>query len=268
MDGSYRLDGGGMFAVVPRVLWERRHRPDARNRVQLALRSLLARRDDRVVLVDCGMGGGWSRRDGEIYALERPEGGLVAALRERGIAPAQVTDVILTHLHFDHVGGAWDPLAQAGVFPEAVHWIQTVQRRWAEDPTERDRGSFRRERWQGLLDGERWREIDGAAELLPGLRVVPVHGHTPGQQMVVLEQEGGDTLLFAGDLVPYASHLRTAWTCAFDLNPLLTLQEKKDHLARAAAEGWTVVFCHDMEVPAARIRAVDGGWEVAEEVAL
>ena len=151
-DGHYRLDGGAMFGVVPRVLWERKHEPDEANRIVLALNSLLARDDERVVLVDCGMGDIWSDADADMYGLARPEGGLVDDLRRKGVDPAEVTDVVLTHLHFDHAGGVIDGNGNL-VFPRATHWVQGKHLRWAKDPTERDRRSFRQDILQAVARG-------------------------------------------------------------------------------------------------------------------
>ncbi len=269
-DGIYRLDGGSMFGVVPRVLWEKKHLPDERNRVTLALNCLLLRDGEHLVLVDNGMGGGWSEKELAIYGLERPHGDLVEDLSRHGVDPGEITDVVLTHLHFDHAGGTVreeDGVARL-VFPNARHWLQESNLRWAQKPTERDRVSYRADRWQLLLEDEnRLRLVDGAQEILPQLRTLPVNGHTPGQQLVLIGDEK-DRVLFAGDLVPFASQLRISWVMAYDLNPLLTLQEKREILARAASEDWLLVFEHDAEIPAARIRAENGNFAVRERVEL
>jgi glyoxylase-like metal-dependent hydrolase (beta-lactamase superfamily II) len=267
-DGIYLLDGGSMFGVVPRVLWEKKHPPDEKNRIILALNCLLLRSKERIVLVDNGMGDGWSEKDLAIYGLQRPNGGLVDDLARHGLKPEQITDVILTHLHFDHAGGTITH--QGGepklTFPNAMHWLQDSNLRWAEQPTERDRASYLRPRWELLLAEEgRLKLVDGAQEIMPGIRTIPVSGHTPGQQLVVVNGENGQ-VLFAGDLIPYASQLRIPWIMAYDLNPLLTLSEKKDILARAAAEDWILVFEHDAEIPAARIESSDRGYAVRERV--
>ena len=270
-DGFYLLDGGSMFGVVPRVLWEKKHEPDEKNRIRLALHCLLLRDGEHTVLVDDGMGGGWSDKQMGIYGLERPEGDLLDDLARHGVTPEEVTDVVITHLHFDHAGGTvrfHEDGSTSLTFPNAVHWISQANLQWGESPTERDRASYLRPRWQPLLDDEEHlRLVDGAQEILPGLRTLPVSGHTPGQQLVVAGDDEAK-VLFAGDLIPFASQLRIPWIMGFDLNPLLTLNEKKDILARAAAEDWVVVFEHDPQVPAARIEADDGNFRVRELVEL
>jgi glyoxylase-like metal-dependent hydrolase (beta-lactamase superfamily II) len=267
-DGVYRLDGGAMFGVVPRVLWEKKHLPDDQNRVELALNCLLLRDGERTVLIDNGMGDGWSEKELAIYGLERPEGDLLANLGRLGLDPSEITDVVLTHLHFDHAGGTVRGEGEEArlVFPNAQHWLQSANLRWAQNPTERDRVSYRAQKWELLLqDPDRLRLVEGATEILPHLRAIPVNGHTPGQQLL-LAGEDDDQLLFAGDLVPYASQLRVSWVMAYDLNPLLTLQEKRDILARAASEDWVLVFEHDPEIAAARIQGEDGNFSVRERV--
>ena len=265
-DGRYRLDGGAMFGVVPRVLWQRKHEPDADNRIVLALNSLLARNGERVILVDCGMGDHWSDADADLYGLERPEGGLADDLRRKGVEPGEVTDVVLTHLHFDHAGGMIDGSGDL-VFPNATHWVQGKHLRWAKDPTERDRRSFRRDILRAIeSDACDLQVVDGNRTILPGVDVLPVHGHTPGQQLVLVGDHEGDRILHAGDLVPYASQVHLPWIMAFDLNPLLTLQEKKDTLSRAVFEEWVLLFEHDENIPAATVTFEEGRYRVGREV--
>ena len=270
-DGFYLLDGGSMFGVVPRVLWEKKHEPDENNRIVLALHCLLLRDGEHTVLVDNGMGNGWNEKQIGIYGLDRPDGDLLDDLKRHGVKPKEITDVVITHLHFDHAGGTVR-FAEDGstklTFPNARHWISKANLQWGEAPTERDRASYLRPRWQSLLDDEeRLRLVDGAQEILPGLRTLPVSGHTPGQQLVVAGDEEA-SVLFAGDLIPFASQLRIPWIMGFDLNPLLTLNEKKDILARAAAENWVIVFEHDPKVKAARIESDGGNYAVKELVEL
>lgn len=267
-DGRYRLDGGAMFGVVPKVLWERHHPADESNRISLALNCLLARGEDRVVLVDCGMGDLWSESESDLYGLERPQGGLLEDLGRKGVSPEDVTDVVLTHLHFDHAGGA---IHRDGslVFTNATHWIQAQHLRWAKDPTERDRRSFRKDILRAIEgEGCDLQIIDGPRELAPQIEVFPVHGHTPGQQLVLLGDPEGERLLYAGDLVPYASQVHLPWIMAFDLNPLLTLQEKRETLSRAVFGEWVLLFEHDEKVPAGTVVFEEGRYRVGREVQL
>lgn len=265
-DGHYRLDGGAMFGVVPRVLWQRKHEPDADNRIVLGLNSLLARTAERVILVDCGMGDIWSDAEADMYGLERPNGGLVEDLSRKGVEPGEVTDVVLTHLHFDHAGGVVDRSGSL-VFPHAKHWVQAKHLRWAKDPTERDRRSFRSEILRAVeSEACDLQLVDGAQTILPGVDVLPVHGHTPGQQLVLVGDPEEGRILHAGDLIPYASQIHLPWIMAFDLNPLLTLQEKRDILSRAVFEEWVLLFEHDENIPAATVDFEEGRYRVGREV--
>lgn len=270
-DGSYRLDGGAMFGVVPKPLWERKHPADVHNRVELGLNCLLLRSQERTVLVDTGMGNGWSSHEQEIYGLERPQGGLLSALEARGLRADDVTDVVLTHLHFDHAGGCTvrDSGPPRLTFPNAVHWLQAAHLRWGRQPTERDRRSFRADDFEPLLQADSHVQLlDGPGEILPGVHAHLVNGHTPGQQVIQVGEAGGPQLLFAADLVPFASQVHVPWIMAFDLNPLLTLQEKRELLARASADAWTVVFGHEPRRSAGVVRFEEGRFRVVEEVEL
>ena len=270
-DGSYRLDGGSMFGVVPRVLWEPLYPADAQHRIEIALHCLLLRGGGRTIIVDTGMGDGWNAGEIERYGLVRPQGDLRAALARAGVEPAAVTDVILTHLHFDHAGGT--VVLSEGeprlAFPNATHWLQEQNLRWAQQPTERDRRSYRVEKWQLLLNSpDRLRLLRGSSGILPGIRVEVVNGHTPGQQVVVVGEPSSDTLVFPADLIALASHVRLPWIQAYDLNPLLSLHEKRELLTRAALGDWIVVFEHDGALPAARIRAENGDFRIGEKAEL
>lgn len=268
-DGRYLLDGGAMFGVVPKVLWERQHAADDSNRIGLALNCLLARGADRVILVDCGMGGFWTEREIEMYGLQRPDGDLIEDLARLNVKPDEVTDLILTHLHFDHAGGMVTGEDGALVFPAARHWIQAQHLRWAKDPTDRDRRSFRPEVLRAIeSEACDLKVVDGPEQIIPGVEVLPVHGHTPGQQLVLLGEPGGERLLYAGDLVPFASQLHLPWIMGFDLNPLLTLQEKREILPRAVFDEWVLLFEHDEKIPAATVIFEEGRYRVGREVEL
>lgn len=259
IDGRFALDGGSMFGVVPRVLWQRSNAPDERNRIPLASRLLLLRGHDRVVLVDTGLGERWSDKERDIYAIRSEDGGVAGALAARGLQPDDVTDVILTHLHFDHAAGT---VVGEGVrarlrFANARHYLQRRHWDWAWSPTRKDTASFRRADFEALRDHPRLELLEGPAEALPGVRLLPLHGHTRAMQAVQVTG-GGETLLYAADLVPTATHLRLPFIMAYDNEPLVTLQEKERLLGRAAREGWILVLEHDPETAAVRLGSADG----------
>ncbi|MFN2371795.1 MAG: MBL fold metallo-hydrolase [Candidatus Krumholzibacteriia bacterium] len=259
-DGRFKLDGGAMFGVVPKVFWEKHHPADERNRIDLDLRCLLADGPDgRRILVDTGMGDRWDAKKSGVFGLVRRPNQLVAELAEEGVTRESVTDVVLTHLHFDHAGGAVRDVGGRLVptFPEARYWVQQRHWDWANRPSERDRASFRPEDFASLEREGRLELVDGAQEILPGVRVTPISGHTPGQQMVEFHT-GAGVLVYCGDLIPFLSQVHIPWIMGFDLNPLLTVTEKKQFLTRAVEDGYVLVFEHDPVHEAATVRFEDG----------
>jgi glyoxylase-like metal-dependent hydrolase (beta-lactamase superfamily II) len=259
-DGRFKLDGGSMFGVVPKVMWEQKHPADDSNRIDLDLRCLLAENGDRRILVDTGMGDRWPEKKAEMFGLVRRPNQLLAELAEAGITRESITDVVMTHLHFDHSGGVMRQAEDGGlepVFPAATHWVQKRQWDWAGSPSERDRASFRHEDFAGLLDAGKLELIDGPAEIIPGVKVTPVSGHTPGQQLVEFHT-GKRVVVYVGDLIPFLSQVHVPWIMGFDLNPLLTVTEKKQFLTRAAEDNYILVFEHDHLNEAATVMFADG----------
>lgn len=257
--GRFRLDGGAMFGVVPRVLWERVARPDERNRIELSLNCLLVRDGRRTLVVETGMGEKWGEKDRDIYAL-RSEGGLPAALRRFGVRPEEVDTVILTHLHFDHAGGAtWmgPGGAPVPVFPNAVHLVQRREWETAGRLNQRTRASYRSENYEPLERAGLLRLVDGEIEIAPGISVVPVPGHTPGLQGVIL-RGGGRTVFYPSDLVPTAAHLPYPYIMGYDLFPLTTLETKLKFLPRALAGNWTLFLVHEPNHPAGTLTEEEG----------
>ena len=264
VDGLFRLDGGSMFGVVPRTMWEKHHVPDEQNRIQLTLRCLLAEQGDRRILVDTGIGDRWEDKYKHIYAIERSPGQLVGELAAAGVPPDSITDVVLTHLHFDHCGGTIRQSKRGlePMFPNARHWVQEKHWRWALQPTERDRASFRPDDFQPIADAGLLELVSGTKEILPGVRVTPVHGHTSNQQIVEFDT-GAGLVVYCADLIPLASQVRVPWIMGYDLNPLLTLEEKKRFLSRAAEDHYLLVFEHDPLVECCKVN-YDGKNFVAE----
>lgn len=269
VDGHFGLDGGAMFGIVPKPLWERTNPADERNRIELAARCLLIHGQERRILVDTGLGGKFDRKREEIFKVRRPDGGLKGALVRRGIRPEQITDVILTHLHFDHCGGTTEELdgELQLAFPEAVHHVQRRNWNWAHHPTDKDAGSYRREDFSPLEGSDQLHLVDGSGELFPGIHLVVLEGHTAAMQLVQIEGPEA-TLLYVADLVPTLAHLRWPYIMGYDNQPLVTLAEKRQLLPQAAAESWVVVFEHDPGCAAALLRQEGDAVVVGREVEL
>jgi glyoxylase-like metal-dependent hydrolase (beta-lactamase superfamily II) len=262
LDGHFALDGGAMFGVVPRSLWERRIAPDARNRIRLASRCLVAVDRDarRVVLVDDGVGDKWDPKRTDIYAIDRAGAGIDAGLARLGLARGDVTDVLLTHLHFDHAGGTTrrGPGGEVELsFPRATHHVQRRQWQAAHAPSERDTKSFSAEDFELLQHSNLLHLVEGEAQLFPDVELIVSEGHTAGQQLPRFHGDGTH-LTFCGDVIPTHAHLRPSWVMAYDAAPVTTIEEKKVLLAEALEDDGILFFEHDPAMAACRLREEQG----------
>ncbi|MBI4869289.1 MAG: MBL fold metallo-hydrolase [Candidatus Wallbacteria bacterium] len=255
-DGRFALDGGAMFGTVPRVLWEKTNPPDAKNRIDMALRTLLIRGEGRTILVDTGIGAKFPDKQAEMFNVRRRGEGLLDGLLALGVRPADVTDVVISHLHFDHAGGATRRDATGTVvptFPSAAIHVQRANLETACCPNERERASYLAENVEPLAAAGHLVRHEGELELAPGVRLVPAEGHTRGMQAVLVSVPGCSPVFYPADLIPTSSHLKIPWVMGYDLWPLTVMEEKKRLLARAVAEDWIVVFEHDPKLPACRV---------------
>ena len=251
--GRFRLDGGAMFGIVPRVLWERRMSPDSRNRITMHMRALLIEASSRVVLIDNGAGDKYDDRFRDIFALEGCR--LNESLAQAGFQASDVTDVILTHLHFDHAGGStqWQHGRLVPRFPNARYYIQRAQLQSARQPNERESASFLPQNFEPLAATGQLCELEGHQEVLPGIEVFTLNGHTDAQQLVKISGPEG-TLIYVADLLPTVHHLRGPWVMAYDIRPLQTLEEKRTFLETALAKDWQLFFEHDPSVTVASLQ--------------
>jgi glyoxylase-like metal-dependent hydrolase (beta-lactamase superfamily II) len=266
--GLQRLDGGAMFGVVPKPMWEKRVPPDERNRIPLALRCLLVEHPDGLVLVDTGVGDKDDAKFHDIYGIEnRGPGGesrLDLALAELGFTPADIVLVVNTHLHFDHAGGNTRlagmsaPLLDTGefgavpAFPNATYVVQRGELEFARHRNERTRASYIPRNFEPVSVANRWKLFNGDGEVAPGLSLRVTPGHVPHHQCVVL-RDGGETAVFVADLIPTVAHLPLPWIMGYDLEPLRTLESKRALLRDAAAGNWLLVFEHDPAVATGRL---------------
>jgi len=255
--GRQRLDGGAMFGVVPKPLWERRIAADERNRIPLAMRCLLVEHPDGLVLVDTALGNKEDEKFRDIYGVENAgrqgRTQLEDALAEAGFAPEDVRWVINTHLHFDHAGGNTylDAAAIRLSFPNATYVVQRGELEFAMHPHERAAASYLSRNFAPVTAAGRWHLVSGETEILPGIRVRPTPGHVPHHQSVWVT-DGDECAVFLGDLVPTSAHLPLPWIMGYDLEPLVTLETKRSVLAKAEAEGWVLIFEHDPAVRTGR----------------
>ncbi len=256
VNGTIRLDGGAMFGVVPKVLWDKVCDVDGLNRILLATRTLVAvdRASRRVVLVDTGCGRKWSVEEVDRFCVHYDPEAIPAALGSMGLSEADVTDVVITHLHFDHNGGLtdWfdDPGGRTEVrYPRARHWIHRGHWEHANDPSTKDKASFLSRDFAVLAEAGVLSFVEGALPGAPfeGVEWFVSNGHTPCQLHPIFGS-GSKRVLFAGDIVPTMAHLRLGWVMAYDVEPLVTICEKEAIYRRCYEEGTVLAFPHDAKV--------------------
>lgn len=260
-DGTLRLDGGAMFGVIPKPMWEKKAPADERNRIVLAMNCLLIRAAGKTILVESGAGDKWDAKKRDIYAFEGSPR-LPEQLAAQGVKPQDVDIVINTHLHFDHCG--WDTRITGDkvrpTFPNAKYIVQRKDFEHAKNPTERDRASFMLDNYMPVEEAKQWELLDGEKQIVPGVTVIPTPGHTDAMQCVKLEG-GGKTAIFLADLAPTTAHLPLPWIMGFDLYPLTTLEQKKKMLPQVEKNGWLALFAHDVSTRAAYLRSRNGQYD-------
>ncbi len=264
-DGTYPLDGGAFFGVVPKVMWSRKAVADERNYVQAGLNSLLIRTGKQNVLVETGMGNKLSERMIKFYGQPAQ---LLANLAAGGVAPEDIDIVINTHLHFDHCG--WNTARdKAGkivpTFPRAKYYAPEGDWQYARKPSERDAISYLPENYDPLVQSGLMTLLKGGEEIVPGVSVKTFPGHTAHMQAVIVESEGR-TACYISDLIPTTAHIDITWGMGFDLYPLQTIESKKQYYAKAIPEKWLTVFTHDARTPWAYVEKDESGKMVTKGV--
>ncbi len=259
--GNFRLDGGAMFGVVPKVMWEKLIEVNEKNQIPMATNSLLItfKNDRRNILIDTGNGDKYTEKERKIYDFEKRT--ITDALREVGVAPEDITDVVLTHLHFDHTGGS--TILKNGeavpTFPNATYYIHTDQWEHALNPNERDRASYLSWNYLPLMENGLVTLLEGETEIADGVVVIPTEGHTPGHQSVLITTRSGKKFFYAGDLIPTSRHIPLPYIMSYDLYPVTTLKVKKDILLQAIDEDWTIIFEHDYDTPVGKVELNEKG---------
>ena len=261
--GGQKLDGGAMFGVVPKPLWERRISADERNRIQLGMRCLLVEHPSGLVLIDTGLGNKENEKFRDIYGIENA-GRLGPTWLEDGLAslnvsPEDIAMVISSHLHFDHAGGNTTKGPDGMIrptFPNARYVIQRGEYEWATHTNERTAASYFPHNFEAVAASGQMELVDGDREIIPGIHSVLTPGHTPYHQGILIESDG-ERAFYIADLAPTTAHLPLPWIMGYDVEPLVTLETKRRILRRAVDEKWLVVFEHDAETPWGRL-ANDG----------
>jgi glyoxylase-like metal-dependent hydrolase (beta-lactamase superfamily II) len=260
--GAFGLDGGAMFGVVPKVLWEKRSPPDEKNRIRMRANSLLVRAHGKNIVVETGNGTKWEAKQRAIYNVQDGDP-LMDSLKHAGVAPDDIDLVINTHLHFDHCGGNTRIVDNQPVpaFPRARYVVQRAELEHARTPTERDRASYYPENFEPLAEAQVWDLLDGDSEILPGISVALIPGHNASIQAVIIS--GGDkSLAFVADLLPTRHHISLPWIMAYDLYPVQTLETKRKWISGIVRDGTIVVFGHDPDTPAATLHQRDDKIEI------
>ncbi len=254
-DGRFRLDGGAMFGVVPKVLWERVAPADEQNRIQLAATSTLVRTRGKNILIETGMGDKWRERERELFAVEQPPT-LIDSLADRGLSPGEINYVILTHLHFDHAGGATRRDGDGNLvptFPNARYFVQKREWQAAIHPNDRNRASYRSENFLPLKKHGQLDLIEGDVQIVEGIRCRLSGGHSAGHQIVILEGREG-VACHLGDECPTRAHLPGPWVMAYDLDPVQAMNQKSAYLDQGWKLGWIMIAGHDPEQPFFRLQ--------------
>lgn len=262
-DGTYRMDGGAMFGIIPKVMWEKRISPDERNTIAMGMNSLLIRTGEQNILVETGMGNKLSEKSRAIYQ-NHPE--LLQSLEAAGVAPEEIDIVINTHLHFDHCG--WNTYYKDGkavaTFPRAKYYVQQGELEHAHEQHERDRVSYMTDNYDPLLTNGQLQLLQGDAEITPGVSVKVYRGHTRDMQAVTI-RSGGKVACYPSDLIPDAKHLDPVWVLGYDLYPLESIANKHRFYDVAIPESWLVVYTHDHELPWSYLQIGDKGRPVARK---
>ena len=243
---TFGLDGGAMFGIIPKPLWEKKVPADDMNRIQMVTRSLLLVSEKHKIIIDTGNGEKWQKKFRGIYNIDTESVNLESSLQKYGFSPEEITDVFCTHLHFDHIGGntRLEEDKIVPTFPNATYWIQNENWELANSPTEKDQGSFMEDDWSVLIENSMVNFVDGKEEFLPGIDVHLTYGHTTGMMHPIIK-DSSNSLIYIADLIPMAAHIPLPWVMAYDIHPTVTVAEKSAILPKIVEEEWIIFFEHD-----------------------
>ena len=268
--GRFGLDGGAMFGIVPKPLWSRHIPADDQNRIPMNMRCLLLVGNGRVILVDTGLGDKYDAKFAQIFNIQQEHSELRRSLAAVGLSVEEVTDVVPSHLHFDHAGGMTTRKGDAltTTFPNARYHVQKTHWEWAMGkPNARERNSFLAENLEPLAQSGQMNLIEGDQELFPGVFTWNSDGHTPAMQMIKVT-DGAQTVLFTADVLPTSAHMPTVWGMGYDLDPLKMIDEKAHVLKLAAENNWQIFYDHDPFVEISDVHLTERGFVPAHKRSL
>ena len=252
---EFGLDGGAMFGIIPKPLWEKEVTPDDLNRISMVTRSLLLVSDERKILVDTGNGTKWEQKYKNIYNINTDRYSIEKSLGKYHVFAEDITDVICTHLHFDHIGG--NTKLELGkvipTFPNAKYWMTVENWKLANHPSQKDAGSFIEQDWKVLAENQMIEIVDGKESFIDGVETYLTYGHTPGLLHPIIS-DGSKKLFYGADIFPMVAHIPISWVMAYDVQPVLTIQEKQRLLPQMEHEEWILFFEHDPFVQACTVQ--------------
>lgn len=250
----FGLDGGAMFGIIPKIMWEKEAPADDRNRIAMVTRSLLLVSDSKKILIDTGNGSKWQEKFRKIYAIDTDTVNMESSLAKVGFTPDDITDVICTHMHFDHIGGntAVEGDRIVPVFQNAKYWISQDNWGLANSPSEKDQGSFMEADWKVLAENGMVNLVSGQEPFLPDIDILITNGHTLGQIHPII-RDNNQTLMYCGDLIPMSAHIPIPWIMAYDIQPMITTREKRELLPKVVDEDWVLFFEHDPKIEACTV---------------
>ncbi|MFL3026793.1 MAG: MBL fold metallo-hydrolase [Candidatus Neomarinimicrobiota bacterium] len=267
LTSQFSLDGGAMFGIIPKTLWEKEAPADNYNRISMVTRSLLLIGNDRKIIIDTGNGDKWDKKFRSIYNIKLDKVNLNSSLLKVGLSPDDITDVFCTHLHFDHAGGntTYQNEQIVPTFQNASYWVHSDNWNLANSPSEKDRGSYLEENWKVLAQNNMIQFINDKNQFLPGINLFVSNGHTTGMMHPIIT-DNSKTLFYAADIFPMASHIPLSWIMAYDIDPVQIINEKKYLLSKIVDEDWIVFFEHDPITQAGKVGFNNGKFNLKERV--
>jgi len=256
-----------MFGIIPKPVWEKQAPSDDLNRIEMVTRSLLLTCDDLKILIDTGNGTKWEEKYKKIYNIDTDRYSIELSLGKYGFSTEDITDVICTHLHFDHVGG--NTKIENGkivpTFPNAKYWVSKENWDLANHPTQKDAGSFMEHDWKVLAENGMVEIVDGHESFIEGIDSYLTYGHTKGLMHPVIS-DGVQTLFYGADIFPLSAHIPVPWVMSYDVQPVITMQEKEKLLIKIWEEGWFLFFEHDLNIQACTVDRLDKHYRMNETV--